>query len=133
MALTADDLRVELGFSADEWTAADESRAGSILRRSRVTVVGMVGAGRLARAEADASSSIPEIAARGKAKLAAIDEAVLEYAKARFGNPERVMQRREGADNSVSFADSSDAATGRREAQAIVAGAFGTRAATTTT
>jgi hypothetical protein len=133
MTLTHEVLRVELGFDSSEWTDQDEARALQILTRSTTVVHGMVGARRLAAAQAQAASPHPDVATLGAAKLDAVEEAILEYAKQRFANPERVMQRRQGSDYSVSFADSSDAATGRREAKSIIDGAFGSRAASTST
>lgn len=120
--LTADDLRVELGFSDEEWTTDDTVRAETILARSRSVVRSMVGASRFDRAEVEGTTYL----------LDAIDEATMVLAVARFSNPERVMQRRQGSDYSVSFADSSDAAGGRKEARDILRGAFGMSAGTTT-
>jgi hypothetical protein len=127
MAVTEDDLRAELGYSSDEWTNEDAARAETLIGRARSVVLPMVGRSRLLKAQADAESEHEEIAEDGKAKLAAIDEAVMEYVKLRFANPERVMQRRQGDDNSVSFSDSSEAAVGRREVKAIIRDAFGNR------
>ena len=45
------------------------------------------------------------------------------YAVPIFANPERVLQRRQGSDYSVSFADGSEAATGLKEARAILTAA----------
>jgi hypothetical protein len=128
MSLTHEILRVELGFDSSEWTSADEARAGQILERARKAVVGMVAPSALARAQSQAASDNADVAELGQGKLDALEEAVLEYAKLRFVNPERVMQRRQGSDYSASFSDSSEAATGRREVREILRGAFGHRA-----
>lgn len=120
--LGADDLRLELGYSSDEWTVDDGVRADAILARSRTVVRGMVGSHRINQAEADVDQD----------KLDAIDEATMVLAVARFSNPERWLQRNQGTGRSVSMADSSDAAGGRREAREILRGAFGTRQGSTT-
>lgn len=122
MALTAEDLRLELGYPTEEWTADDVVRADAIINRCVAVVRSMVGGWRVDNAEANADQD----------KLDAVDEATLVLAVARFENPERVMQRRAGSDSSVSYADSSDAAGGRREARDILKGVFGSRQGTTT-
>jgi hypothetical protein len=126
--LSHGDLREELDIPVEEWSQADQDRATRILARSRVVVVGWAGRSRVVRAEVDRHSEVPEVRERAEAQLAAVDEAVLEYARRRFVNPERLMQAREGSDQSSSYADSSDAATGRKEVQEILRGAFGNRA-----
>jgi hypothetical protein len=121
MSVTADHLRVELGYSVDEWTDDDDDRADAILAGCLTTVRNMVGGHRVDRA----------IAVDDTDKLDAVDQAVLALATARFPNPERVLQRRQGSDQSVSFADSSESAGNRSEAREILAGAFGMRAGST--
>lgn len=113
MALTSDDLRIRLGFTTDDWTADDTVRAEAVLASARTVIVTIAGVQEVAQAEDDVDES----------KLDALDEATMAYAVPIFANPERVLQRRQGTDYSVSFADGSDAATGLKEARAILAGA----------
>lgn len=114
MRVSPDDLRRQLKIPAGEWTSDDVEFAGAILESARVAVVSKAGVSAVAIAE--------EL--EDEAKLAAVDQAVLAWAKLAFANPERVMQRRQGSDYSVSFADSSLAAIGMREVEAILAGHF---------
>lgn len=120
--VTADDLRIQIGFSTADWTADDALRADAVLARARRVVVALAGSFRVARAEAVADQD----------KLDAVDEATMAYAIQIFANPERALQRRQGSDYSVSFSDSSEAAGGMREVRAILEGAFGVRAGTMT-
>ena len=119
MAVTEEDLRLELDYEPDEWNAA---RATAIIDRSRKVVRSMVGGWRVDNAEANGDQD----------KLDAIDEATMVLAVARFENPASVLQQRAGQDNSVSYADSSEAAGGRKEARDILKGAFGSRQGVTT-
>lgn len=114
MAVTNVDLRRQLKIADEDWTVEDEEFADAILASARVTVVSVAGPDQVAVAEEVADT----------AKLDAVDQAVLAWAKLMFVNPERVMQRRQGSDYSVSFADSSVAALGMREIQAILSGYF---------
>lgn len=114
MAVTNVDLRRQLKIPADLWTSEDVEFADAILDASKVAVRSVAGPEQVAIAE--------EVGDAGK--LAAFDQAVLAYAKLMFSNPERVLQRRQGSDFSVSFGDSSLAATGLREVQAILSGYF---------
>jgi len=107
------DLRIRLGFTSDDWTADDDIRADAVLFSARTVVVTIAGVDQVAKAEE----------AQDDAKLAALDEATMAYAVPIFANPERVLQRRQGSDYSVSFADGSDAATGLKEARAILTAA----------
>lgn len=120
--LTDEDLRIELGFSVEDWTPEDADRADAILASCLRRVRGMVGALRVDRAEETEDAN----------KLDAVDEATLTLAVARFSNPERALQRRQGPDASVSFGDSSEHAGGTREARNILRGAFGDRMGTVT-
>lgn len=113
MALTSDDLRVRLGFSSDDWAMDDTVRAEAVLTSARTVIVTIAGVAEVNQAEADVD----------QAKLDAVDEATMAYAVPIFANPERVLQRRQGSDYSVSFADGSDAATGLKEARQIIAAA----------
>lgn len=113
MALTDVDLRIRLGFTAAKWSGDDVIRAEAVLASARTVIVSLAGADQVAQAETDEDT----------AKLEAVDEATLAYAVPIFANPERVLQRRQGSDYSVSFSDSSDAATGLKEARAILAAA----------
>lgn len=119
MAVTNVDLRRQLKIPADLWTSEDVEFADAILDASKVAVRSVAGPEQVAIAE--------EVGDAGK--LAAFDQAVLAYAKLMFSNPERVLQRRQGSDFSVSFGDSSLAATGLREVQAILSGYFSLRRA----
>jgi hypothetical protein len=110
VALTSDDLRIRLGFSPDDWSAEDTLRAEAVLASARTVIVTLAGTDAVVQAEQD----------QHEAKLAALDEATFAYAVPIFANPERVLQRRQGADYSVSFADGSEAATGLKEARAIL-------------
>lgn len=114
MAVTPNDLRRQLKFTGDEWTTDDTDFADAIIESATVAVRSVAGPASVAIAEE----------ADDTAKLAAIDQAVLAYAKLMFANPERVMQRRQGSDYSVSFADSSLSAIGLKEVQAILSGHF---------
>jgi len=114
MSATVNDLRRQLKFTADEWTTDDDEFAGAILEASEVAVRSI--AGPTAVQIAEEADDLP--------KLQAFDQAVLAYAKLMFANPERVMQRRQGSDYSVSFADSSLAAIGLKEVEAILAGHY---------
>lgn len=113
MALTSDDLRIRLGFTADDWSIDDDVRANAVLASARTVIVTIAGVDEVTQAEQDDDD----------AKLAALDEATYAYAVPIFANPERVLQRRQGSDYSVSFADGSDAATGLKEARAILSAA----------
>lgn len=116
MPLIDDDLRIRLGFSADDWTVDDQVRADAVLMSARTVIVTIAGVGAVAQAETDVDVG----------KLAALDEATMAYAIPIFANPERVLQRRQGSDYSVSFADGSEAASGLKEARAILfAAGFG--------
>jgi hypothetical protein len=88
-------------------------RAEAVLASARIVIVTLAGVDAVTQAETDAN----------EAKLAALDEATLAYAVPIFANPERVLQRRQGADYSVSFADGSEAASGLKEARAILSAA----------
>lgn len=114
MAVLPNDLRRQLKFTHDEWTTDDDDFAEAIIESATVAVRSVAGPASVAIAEE----------ADDTAKLAAIDQAVLAYAKLMFANPERVMQRRQGSDYSVSFADSSLSAIGLKEVQAILSGHF---------
>lgn len=114
MTVSTEDLRQLLKIPSDEWTSDDVEFGGAILESARVAVVSRAGPTAVAIAE--------EL--DDQAKLAAVDQATLAWAKLAFANPERVMQRRQGSDYSVSFADSSTAALGMREVDAILAGHF---------
>ena len=111
--VTADDLRVRLGFAEQDWDADDRVRADAVLASARTVVIALAGADRVARAEHD----------HDEAKLAAIDEAVVAYAVPIFANPERALQRRLPVGSSTSFSDGSDAATGLREVRTILSAA----------
>lgn len=113
MTLTADDLRIRLGFASDDWTTDDDVRADAVLLSARTVIVTLAGSQNVTQAEDDDDT----------AKLGALDEATLAYAIPIFANPERVLQRRQGSDYSVSFADGSEAATGLKEARAILSAA----------
>lgn len=119
MAVTDDDVRVELGFSEDDWTEDDTARATAIITRSTATVRSIVGGARVDQAIEDEATD----------KLAAIDDAVMMLAISRFANPEGATQRRLGTDHSVSWPRPSEALAGIRS---ILDGAFGARAGTTT-
>ena len=114
MAVTANDLRRQLKFTADEWTSDDDDFAFAILQSAEVAVRSIAGPTAVQIAE-EADDVL---------KLQAFDQAVLAYAKLMFANPERVMQRRQGSDYSVSFADSSLAAIGLKEVEAILSGHY---------
>lgn len=114
MAVTDDDLRKQLKIPADEWTDDDIEFADDIIQSSQVAVRSIAGPERVTAAEE----------ANDTGALAAFDQAVLAWAKLMFANPERIMQRRQGADNSVSFADSSVAAIGIKEVETILSGYF---------
>jgi hypothetical protein len=122
MAVTADELRIELGFTGSDWTADDDERAEQIISRARTRVRMIVGGGRF-----DAA-----VASGDEGKAAAIDEATLILAIMRFANPEAVLQRRQGPDASVSFADSNRAAAGLDQVKDVLTEAFGMRAWTVT-
>lgn len=122
MAVTPDELRIELGFTVADWTVDDDERAEQIIGRSRTRVRMIVGGGRFDRA----------VASGDEGKAAAIDEATLILAIMRFANPETVLQRRQGPDASVSFADSNRAASGADQVKDILEEAFGMRAWTVT-
>lgn len=122
MAVNAEDLRVELDFSQEDWTVDDTTRAEAIIASCRRRVRAMVGVHRVDRAETLEDAD----------KLGAIDEAVLTLAVARFSNPERALHQKQGPDVGVTFSDSSDAAGNVREAREILRGAFGDRAGTVT-
>ena len=122
MTVTADDLRKRLKFPSDEWSADDAEFADSAIESSRIVVVSIAGPDAVEIAES--TSDQP--------RLDAIDQATLAYAALLFSNPERVMQRRAGSDSSVSFADSSLAAIGLKEVQAILSGYFSLGRARTT-
>jgi hypothetical protein len=108
--LTADDLRIRLGFTHDDWSVNDTVRAEAVLMSARTVILSFADAATVAQAEQVDDTT----------KLAALDEATLVYATPLFANPERVLQRRQGTDYSVSFADGSDAANGLKEALAIL-------------
>jgi hypothetical protein len=110
VSVTPDDLRIRLGFLSDDWTAADDLRAEAVLESARAVILTFADPTVVAQAEQD----------NNEAKLAAVDQATLIYATPLFANPERVLQRRQGSDYSVSFADGSDAANGLKEALAIL-------------
>lgn len=107
MAVDADDLRVELGEPYDTWTDDDQARATDILARCLARIIGHIGA--VAYQKAIENNDQPS--------LDVIDEVTLAYAARRFVNPEQTLQRRQGADYSVSFADSSEAASGLTAAE----------------
>lgn len=113
MDLDADDLRVRLGFSEDDWTADDTVRAQAVLASAYAVILTFAGPEAVEYASTVADEP----------KLAAVDEATLTYAVALFANPERALQRRHGPDVSVSFADATGAATGLQEARQILAAA----------
>lgn len=114
MAVSTEDLRVQLKIASDDWDADDVEFAGAILTSARVSVESIAGPSAVQIA----------VASEDAAKLAALDQSQLVWAKLMFANPERVMQRRQGSDYSVSFADSSTAALGMREVEAILSGHF---------
>lgn len=113
MPTTSDDLRIRLGFAPDDWSTADGVRADAVLASARTVIVTLAGVDAVARAESEDDQP----------RLDAIDAATMVYAVPIFANPERVLQRRQGADYSVSFADGSEAATGLKEARAILSAA----------
>ena len=114
MAVTADDLRRRLKYPQDQWTSDDADFATAAIESSRVVVESVAGPQAVEIAEETTDEP----------RLRAIDEATLAYAALLFSNPERVMQRRAGADNSVSFADSSRSAIGLTEIERILSGHF---------
>jgi hypothetical protein len=114
MTVTPEDLRRQLKFTREEWTNDDWEFAEAILQSADVACRSIAGPTSVQIAEE----------ADDELKLAAFDQAVLAYAKLMFANPERVMQRRQGSDYSVSFADSSLAAIGLKEVEAILSGHF---------
>ena len=114
MAVTEDDLRRRLKFPQDDWTSDDADFAEAALSSALVAVKSVAGPEAVEIAEETNDTG----------RLGAIDEATLAYAALLFSNPERVMQRRSGADNSVSFSDSSKAAIGLAEVERILSGYF---------
>jgi hypothetical protein len=112
--VTDEDLRRQLKIPSAEWDADDVEFADAMLDSARVVVRSIADPERVTEAEIEGDT----------AALDAIDQAVLAYAKLMFANPERLMQRRQGSDNSVSFADSSLAAIGIKEVETILAGHF---------
>jgi hypothetical protein len=119
VALTSEDLRLRLGFKDEDWSTHDDVRADAVLASARTVIVTLAGPSEVAEAEV----------AENATKLGALDEATMVYAVPIFANPERVLQRRQGSDYSVSFSDGSEAVTGLREARAILSGAgFGASA-----
>ena len=114
MPVTDEDLRLEL--DEQDWTAADQVRATEILRRCRTRILAYVGSGAYEAAEA----------AEDEAALDLVDDITVSYAARRWANPEQTLQRRQGADYSVSFADGSEAASGLTKAErAALDDAFG--------
>lgn len=122
MTVSHDDLRLTLGFRLEDWDTHDQLVAESVIARCVRQVRGMAGSKRVDRAIANNDEDL----------IAAVDEATMVLAVARFSNPEGWLQARQGSDRSVSFGDSSDAANGRKEAEDIISEAFGTRMGTTT-
>lgn len=102
MAVTAEDLRLELDEPVETWTAHDATRATAIIGRCRTRVVAYFGPSAYAAAETAAATDVLEL----------VDEVTLAYAARRFVNPEQALQRRSGSDSSASFADGSDSASG---------------------
>jgi len=114
--LTSESLRVRLGFTSDDWTVDDDVRAEAVLSSARTVIVTIAGPEAVDTATTDSDMQ----------KLDALDEATMAYAVPIFANPERVLQRRQGSDYSVSFGDGSDAASGLKEARQILnAAGFG--------
>lgn len=113
MPLTADDLRVRLKFPQDAWDQAWDVFAEADLESARTVMLTYADPDAVEQAEQD----------NDEQKLAALDEATLTYAVRLFGNPERKLQQRQGADYSTSWADSVKAASGLEEALAILDGA----------
>lgn len=114
MTVTENDLRVELG--EPDWSIQDAVRATEILRRCRVRVLAYIGQPAYEAAEVAADD----------AALDLVDDVTLAYAARRWANPEQALQRRQGADYSVSFADGSEAAAGlTRGEKAALDDAFG--------
>lgn len=104
---TAEDLRIELGEPAEQWTEHDIARANQILGRCRTRVIAHIGKAALERA-----TDADDLAALGL-----IDEVTISYAARRFSNPEQTLQQRDGADKSVSWGDGSEAASGLTSAE----------------
>ena len=113
--MTENDLRLHLGFPQSDWTLDDAERAEAILSR----------AASVARAHAGFWNVEQAIDNGDSDKLDVLDAVILSYASRLFANPEAVMQRRQGEGYSVSFADSSEAATGlTRDERATLKHAF---------
>lgn len=107
MTVTADDLRIELDEPSVQWTVDDQERADDILGRCLARIVAHIG-GAAYNAAVEAEDQVA---------LDLVDEINVAYAARRFPNPEQALQRRSGADNSVSFADGSEAASGLTAAE----------------
>ena len=107
MAVTHEDLRLELDEPEDSWTEDDQLRATAILSRCRTRIVNRIGRSALDLAEA----------ADDEDALGLVDEITIAYAARRFVNPEQALQRRSGSDNSASFSDGSEAASGLTTAE----------------
>jgi hypothetical protein len=103
---TPEDLRLRIGFSADMWTPFHDERAEAILASARSVILTFVDPDKLQDA----------IDTNNLVVLGAVDQATMIYAVPLFGNPERKLQQRQGADYSTSWADSVMAATGLEEA-----------------
>lgn len=106
MPWTPEDLRLRIGFPAADWTSSDDERADAILDSARSVILTYVDPVKLQDA-IDIDNQIV---------LGAVDQATMIYAVPLFGNPERKLQQRQGADYSTSWADSVKAATGLEEA-----------------
>lgn len=101
---TAEDLeaRLRLDFTAGQAAAAKDIVEGV---EARVRVIGGV-----TRAEAIEAAEVHVEGEPPSPRFGAIRDVILTLAAVRFPNPESVMQKRLGADQSISFADSSEAA-----------------------
>jgi hypothetical protein len=114
---TADDLRAALGLTDSTFNL---TRGLSAVRRASAVVLAHAGAHRVAG-----------IANLDDPRLAVAESVTLAYAARLYANPEAVLQRRLGSDYSVSFADSSSAATGlTRDELTTLRLAFGSRSTT---
>jgi hypothetical protein len=102
MTVTAEQLRKELDEPADQWTNHDTERADQILASCLRRVINHIGRAAYDNATTDQDEDA----------LGLVDDITLSYAARRFVNPEQALQRRSGADNSVSLADGSEAASG---------------------
>jgi hypothetical protein len=107
---TPEDLRLRIGFPAESWSPFDDERAEAILASARSVILTFVDPDKLQDA----------IDTNNLVVLGAVDQATMIYAVPLFGNPERKLQQRQGADYSTSWADSVMAATGLEEALKIL-------------